>query len=73
MGGYMVVLMDASFFWHFDFLLKPPQPVRGLFLFGFHEVNEKNLSVRMDEYLMCKHSKQEFECHLRMSEQSEPL
>ena len=38
------------------------------------EVNEKkNLSVRMNDYWMCKQSKQEFKSHLRMSEQDEPL
>ena len=31
MSGYMGVLMDGWFFWHFDFLLEPPQPVTRLF------------------------------------------
>ena len=32
LGGYLGVLIDGSFFWHFDFLLKPPQSITGLFL-----------------------------------------
>ena len=28
-------LMDGSFFWHFDFLLKSPQPFTGLFFLYF--------------------------------------
>ena len=37
-------LMDGSFFWHFDFLLKPPQPVTGLFFVSTYVVCER-LSV----------------------------
>ena len=41
--GWLGVLIDGSFFWHFDFLLKPPQPITGYFwekLFNTGQITE---------------------------------
>ena len=47
--------MDGSFFWHFDFLLKAPQPFTGLFLSTFGvKIDVKNKRKRVSR--MCENA-----------------
>ena len=49
MHGYIDVLLDGSFFLTFEFLLKTPQPVTGLFLSKGNLSDERGYYCKTDK------------------------